>query len=372
MDCFYSVLRQAVYISLATILFFSVTLTASEKNGSSDKTPAKETCKALAKLGAIQNPLSNTKLPDLVHSSKDYFGVGDELLSDYYDAISKNYIIPEEVIFYPMFWPRETNWKINGEEWQLDFPKGIKRNKEDLYFVNQRRRPGDARHYFEAYRPLNQESDLKTEVSRHIKFVFETYRKRHLVAEDEISQFIEDEKALSPHRTAYFVYVNPSTHETAAVLRLFDGSSTPVAFAGPKGEVQSNAGDSRLPIERTFPNLVLPERKTGEPIYELGRLAKDPNVIDPIIPLCRTVTDHLFYKNGFLGDADSKGVIYIDATAPMAKLYKEKYGFEIFANPKSLGIPSEKDQIYVLKISVKKFMELYSISPHHFPVIPKE
>lgn len=321
------------------------------------------------------SPLYHTPVPDLLSlgAPKDVLGIGRYFLGEFYDryVLGRGYRPLEEIVYCALYWPRESKFEADsGPPYIIDFPVGAKRTKDNLYFSSHRRKPGALTYDQQVMRPLEKPGDLRKEIRAHIHKVFEIYLRYGTVPPAEVKRFEEEEAQLSLHRASYFVYRDPVTLETKAVVRLFDGSAHPVTYGGPRGEIETEAGDARLPLERLFPNLKLPERESGEPIYELGRLASPFEVIDPVVPLFRSVTDHFFTKNGFIGEEEPKGMIYATATEAMIEHYTKYYGFEVAQTPEQLGPSPDGTPTYVLKIPVAKFQRQFSVSPNRMPVVP--
>ncbi|MBL7557208.1 MAG: hypothetical protein JNM24_15385 [Bdellovibrionaceae bacterium] len=103
-------------------------------------------------------------------------------------------------------------------------------------------------------------------------------------------------------------------------------------------------------IEREFQNIEIPERKTGEPIYEIGRLfateKADGNSLGPIMA---RVAQHL--KN-----TNAKGTIYLDANRAGMKYYSRRRAKVIYT-PEQLNQPTGATPLWVMKYTVSEFIK---------------
>jgi hypothetical protein len=169
----------------------------------------------------------------------------------------------------------------------------------------------------------------KSSVDRYIEAFFDWYAIRGMLPKQEIDVLRRKERSLPKRRTTYFVYTEAATGQMQSMIRLYDGNPM-YQKLGESGRI-SRVGYEETFIERDFPFLILPERKTGVPIFELGRLGVDRDrVIDGVFPLLARVADWL--------EAEGKtGVIYLDALEGAAQLYVRRYGAEVAYSPEQLA-----------------------------------
>ncbi len=165
--------------------------------------------------------------------------------------------------------------------------------------------------------------------------------------------------SLDRSRIDYEVVTAQGTSQARTIIGIFDGTRR----AGPVTP-ESRRKEMTL-VERNRPGLILPEREEVDaqgqptPIYEIGRLGKDKEVIDGVPLLFREVAATLaqpWTDERHCQSNPVAGVIYATATGAGAKLYARYYGFKDVT--RELGIEPGPDGIRVIKLSVKEFVEL--------------
>lgn len=322
---------------------------------------------------AVANPLRDTRFIDFIDANrpKDIFGIGPMLMEDYYLRLLPEYRFLEEVVYYSLYWPNQSNFKNETGDWVIDFPPGVSRTEKNIYYVRQVRQPWQVRSEQDFY-DIDRPEGIREELTNHVKVALDEMVRRGVITAKDAEKYLKIERTLSLRRTAYFTYRDVETKETEAVMRLIDGSGNPITYAGDRGQIAADNvdDDSRINAEIMFPWLELPERKNGEPVYELGRLGKHIFVIDGLLTLCRSVTDYFFNKEGFMGESEYRGTIYILSPPGGTELFQsDDIGFTLVMTPEQLKIPKADTQLSLLKMSVKEFMRRFSFNPHIMPII---
>jgi hypothetical protein len=260
-----------------------------------------------------------------------------------------------------------------------------------FFFVKERRPVGEFSFGTEYLDHLTPRNRLRRELDAHLRLVYRKFLERGIHTQEEIEEFIRLEHSLPTHRVYYSVFVDPGTQEARAVVRLFDGSPTPVRRAG-KGErvtILDDAADRRLPLEREFPHLILPERVSeGDQaaLYEIGRLGVDGGEVEDAVPaLLRRLTEasQANRPSAFdlppsaLARVDSRperpGVLYLTATPGAAQLYLRRYGLEargmrIVFTPEDLKLKPGQPPRVVLRMPIRDFHQAF---PEDRRIIPR-
>lgn len=212
---------------------------------------------------------------------------------------------------------------------------------------------------------------LSREIEAHLEFVFQAYADRKIVEPSTIEGFRRSERELEPYRCAYFAVTDRETGSTEALIRLYDGSDAPgvcLSHPGLARVVLDQAG--RLPLEREFPQLRLPEREDGRDVYELGRLAVDRQNLDSVPHLLGFVNYYLYFRRGYQGHRPRPGSLYIWVTAQAARLYQKDYGFEVAYRSEDLGL--EGDRYFILKMDIQKFFDRFHRMDLEAPTWPDD
>ncbi|MEQ1875947.1 MAG: hypothetical protein ABL958_04825 [Bdellovibrionia bacterium] len=106
-----------------------------------------------------------------------------------------------------------------------------------------------------------------------LDLTWNTYLEQETVSPAEVAEFQRTEKDLDPDRKLLISPVNTHTNDNLAVLRVYDGSPVRIIVGiGEPSAIISFGGDTRVPIERRYPDIKL--RTATNIIYEMGRLAK--------------------------------------------------------------------------------------------------
>ncbi len=209
-------------------------------------------------------------------------------------------------------------------------------------------------------------SPLREEISKHVSLAFERYAEG-LFSPLEVQVARKTEEKLDPTRTFVLAFTDPSTQETKMVVRLFDASphiSNRTRFRSAQLRAHN---PPRLPVELTYPDLILPERRThGEEahIFEIGRLAASVEVEKGIRPSLNELAWYLSARyEGILPD---EGAVYAVAASTQARnVYAQRFKFTLIMSPSDTpalsgdpenGIAPE----YVLRMPLREFYERYS------------
>ena len=169
---------------------------------------------------------------------------------------------------------------------------------------------------------------VKSSVDRYIEAFFDWYEGRGTLPKEDIAILRFKERALPKKRANYFVYTDARTGEMQSMIRLYDANPM-YQKLGESGRI-SRVGFEETFIEEDFPFLVLPERRLGIPIFELGRLGVDrEKVLDGVLPTLARVAEWLEAEN-------KTGVIYLDALEGAAELYVRRYGATVAYTPEAL------------------------------------
>jgi len=187
-------------------------------------------------------------------------------------------------------------------------------------------------------------ASLNKMIDKTVDFTWETYLKQDVVTPQEVLQFKETEAELAPQRKVNFI-TTTLEGDTAAILRLYDGSPYPFWFLGARPEYfEKVSGDARLPIERRYPHLEI--RSKSPYVFEAGRLAKADNFENGLEYQFYNVGAYLLNKFGFLAVATPEyildGRIYAEITTRHLKHYmraREKggLGFKVLAASRNDG-----------------------------------
>lgn len=220
----------------------------------------------------------------------------------------------------------------------------------------------DSPAYLKGIRPIVQE-------------VYSEFEKRKIIPSPEIQKMVGLVNDFDEARTSFFVFRDRKSRALKAAIILYDGSPVPGSYRDKKSASNSNPPSREILPEKLFRSLKLPERElTGDAakIYYLGTLWVAPDIVNGVRPLMRRVADYIRLTNGFPHDDIQGGSIYILANAAGVRLYTHKnpsigYGFEIYKTPEQLGISEGETEEWVLKTSLKSFVEyssLQSIDPY--------
>lgn len=216
---------------------------------------------------------------------------------------------------------------------------------------------------------------IKALYAARLDRVLGAYEEAGTVSTGELESFRALDQKLPWHRSSLFSYTEKSDSDGGRrelyTLRLFDGTGTPVYAKSPKAvaALEGQNGDRRLPLERLYPHLKLPERETREPIFELGRMANlsDGTWTDGVRPLLGRIADYLFFHVDFNQVSDKAGTIYVLATETARRVYEQQYGLRTVFGPKELRIPPGKTPEYVLAITVPEFFVMHGYKHLAYP-----
>ena len=212
---------------------------------------------------------------------------------------------------------------------------------------------------------LSTTSKTFQETNKILEYLYNLYRSRNTVSENSIAEMRHLDNQLDPSHTNYVVFFEPTTHNPKVVVRIYDGSA--------RNDLNRNIEriPVKIPIELEYPHLILPERSQGQDqIIELGRMGKEENVQGDLKVLLRCISEYLFQSFNFgMRDKGQNPVIYVEALAPAARLYKNKYHFEVVFGPEDLKIPSNQPARYILRITAKDFIK-HNKSFEHFFTVP--
>ena len=110
---------------------------------------------------------------------------------------------------------------------------------------------------------------------------------------------------------------------------------------------------SKTYIEEEFENVKIPERKTGEPIFEIGRLLSRPEVESESLEIILArIAEHFYTKK-------ISGMIYFDVKREIRSIYKRKYKAEDVYTPEQLNLAPGATPLWIMKMSVEKFIESF-------------
>lgn len=229
--------------------------------------------------------------------------------------------------------------------------------------------------------PIAETTNLNKMIDKTVDFTWETYLKQEVVTTHEIEQFKKTEAELAPQRKINFI-TTTLEGETAAIMRVYDGSPYPFSFLGARPEYfEKVSGDARLPIERRYPHLSI--RADSPYVFEAGRLAKADNFDNGLEYQFYNLGAYLMTKFGFLGVATPEyfvhGRIYAEITTRHLKHYmreREKggLGFNILAasrndgpmtpvpkntNYEDLKIDRNENSKFIVYLTVKDFISKF-------------
>lgn len=169
-------------------------------------------------------------------------------------------------------------------------------------------------------------------LQRYIESYFDHFRKKNTYHSEEIKRDKEAEWKSNLVNSSFFIFTLPHSVNLVTMVRLFDATKT------------------KTFIEREFQDIEIPERKKGEPIYEIGRLfateEADGNSLGPIMA---RVAQHL--KN-----TNAKGTIYLDANRAGMKYYSRRRAKVIYT-PEQLNQPTGATPLWVMKYTVNEFIK---------------
>lgn len=173
----------------------------------------------------------------------------------------------------------------------------------------------------------------------YIRKYFNFYRtklksNKQTYSREEIQKDEDAELDSTLVNSSYFIFTLPGTQTLVSMARLFDATHT------------------KSFIERELENVVFPERKNKEPIYELGRVYAteyaDGNSID--LNMARVA---LHLKN-----TNATGVIYLNSTEAGKKYYTRR-GAKVVYTPNQLGQPIDATPLWVMKYTVEDFIKQF-------------
>jgi hypothetical protein len=183
----------------------------------------------------------------------------------------------------------------------------------------------------------NQNTTVRShpQLKAYVKEYFDQFRTSREFSETEL---IRDEAAELDSRllnSTFFVFTRPNSHRLLSMARLFDGTN------------------EKTYIESEFPHVEFPERKTNENIYEIGRLLSRPEVKGESLEIIMArIAEHLYTKK-------MSGTIYFDVKKAVRKFYLRKYPVVEVYNPKQLKLGPKDTPIWVMKMTVEKFIESF-------------
>lgn len=210
---------------------------------------------------------------------------------------------------------------------------------------------------------IDSQSHTFQETQKILNFLYLHYKKRGTVPTSTIAEMRSLDHELNPENFNYIVFSDPTTNEPKVMIRIFDASPRNDMHQSPLRKAQP------LPIELEYLELTLPDRKIGNNyLIELGRLGKEDSIEGDLQALLRTIAEYLpqsFWSYWITQKSDSQNttephhepIIYVEALAPAARLYKNKYHFEEVFSPKELKIPKGQPARYILRIHAKTFIE---------------
>lgn len=201
---------------------------------------------------------------------------------------------------------------------------------------------------------------LHREIASLRSFSFEAYRRREIVAADDIAKLEQQENQLDSRRLIYFALRDPVTREVLGIIRLFDGSLFPGLHRGVYGGPILENRD--LPLRVEVPGIVIPELASREAVYEIGRLAINSHDerlnFEALRVLLFHVSYFIRYKFSDEGKPLEEGSVYILATGSSARLYK-RFGF-VPARQDAMQRPGERRDLRVpMKMSLFDFLNRY-------------
>lgn len=202
--------------------------------------------------------------------------------------------------------------------------------------------------------PLTNESSLVKETEKPLEFVYSIYSERGTLPPDFIDHLRKRDRELEPQHSVFVTWTEPKTDQLKAVIRIYDAS--------PETRLNEDLGATRLPLERDFPNLVIPERKNGNPyLIEFGRLGKTSDVEGDGRAILKAISDYVLGSHYSSESAQNltlaskkEPVIYVGCSPIAARLYK-KAGFDVAFTPDQVG----KEDMFILRMKasdlIKKF-----------------
>ncbi len=205
------------------------------------------------------------------------------------------------------------------------------------------------------------DKQLAAEIEILLNQVYKIYGNRQTVPKDWIAAMRELDGSLPLTNLNYIFFVDPRTEEAKVVIRIFDGS--------PKVWLGESRAAQKLPLEIEYPHLVLPDRSQGnQNLIELGRMGKADEVDGDLNILLESVSTYVrqFHEldlaQSAAETAKNDPIIYVEASAVAARMYRQKYGFEIVFGPKEVGVLDT----YILRMNAKSFMQ-----KHHMTNVPR-
>jgi hypothetical protein len=218
------------------------------------------------------------------------------------------------------------------------------------------------------YAPLDRDNAVYQGASERRLKTTRIYRKIGKVPTAEIDDMDRFDAEIPPDRIALFSFLDPYTGNQGieTTVQLVDGGETPGLFAGESGHPPVSTTDRRLTMEREFPDLVLPERAGGEPLYELGRLSREAGTPAAVQQVFSAVARYLEVKNGSRSTSHP-GVIYVDVIRDDFARTERDYGFHPVSEESlpGLKLPSNPKGRIWMRMTVEEFIARHS--GHVFP-----
>lgn len=248
--------------------------------------------------------------------------------------------------------------RVNGEDYAITFSplaqfQGGATPLDDKYLVRMTIDPEEG-----TFRPTfdrpTLDSALSHEVDGHLDFVLDRFVEKEIIKREEAESLRRERKDLPADRTAYFVFFDPLTGEPKAVLGWLDGSRSPGLYGGVYGETWGGE-PGKLQVERKFPDLVLPERISGDEVYELIRLGVSDELMDAVRPLLSLAAMTVRYKHGWAGRLPLRAGVYVVAPHSHLGLYERRYHFPPFRLPHELPLEPEATPVAIFRRDAATF-----------------
>lgn len=198
------------------------------------------------------------------------------------------------------------------------------------------------------YSALVRNGRLFTKTEDLLKFIYSTYSSRETLPPDMIAKFKRLDSELEPEHSVFLVSPDRESGKPRVAMRIYDASPR-TSF------IQTTA--TRLPMEREFPSLILPDRAAGnEYLIELGRLGKSKDLTGDPRLLLKSIAEYLkrsHFPHGPRGDGVDP-VIYVESSSIGLRLYK-RFGFTKVFGPEEVGAADT----YISRVKASEFVKLF-------------
>lgn len=173
------------------------------------------------------------------------------------------------------------------------------------------------------------------QLKAYVEEYFELLRSQKIYSETETNRDEQAELNALLLDSTFFVFTPSERSKLISMARLFDGTN------------------SKTYIEAEFPHVKFPERETGGNIFEIGRLLSRIEASGENLEIILSrVAEHLYTKK-------VSGTIYFDVNRAVRALYLRKYKVEEVYTPEQLNIAPGATPVWIMKMSVEKFIESF-------------